>query len=175
MGDGTDKKDDWMKEIIDFLQESILPEDKTKARKIRLKAARYAIIENVLYIKSFYGPLLRCLMRDKAAELLNTIHSGVCGNHLGGRSLSHKAITTRYFWSYMMQDAVKSVKRCNKCQKHASHDPSALRSLSFGSEPLAICTMGVRHHREASIGEMRMGFFATSFTKDGGSAKLRTI
>ena len=31
MGNGTDKIDDWMKEIIDFLQESILPEDKTKA------------------------------------------------------------------------------------------------------------------------------------------------
>ena len=69
--------------------------------------------------KSFSGPLLRCLMRDEAAEVLNTIHSGVCGNHSGGRSLAHKAITARYCWSYMMQDAIKFVKRCNKCQKHA--------------------------------------------------------
>ena len=40
MGDGTDKKDDWMKEITDFFQESILSKDKIKARKIRLKDAR---------------------------------------------------------------------------------------------------------------------------------------
>ena len=86
-----------MKEIIDFLQESILPKDKIKARKIRLKAARYAIIGNVLYRKSFSGPLLRCLTRDEAAEVLNTIHSGVCRNQSGGRSLAHKAITAGYF------------------------------------------------------------------------------
>ena len=59
IGDGTDEKDDWMKEVTDFLQELILPEDKINARKIRLKAIIYAIIGNMLYRKSFSGPLLR--------------------------------------------------------------------------------------------------------------------
>ena len=39
---------DWMKEIVDFLQQSILLKDKMKARKIRLKAARYTIMREVL-------------------------------------------------------------------------------------------------------------------------------
>ena len=38
---------------------------------------------------------------------------------LGGRSLAHKAITAGYFWPYMKKDAMKFVKRCEKCQKHA--------------------------------------------------------
>ena len=70
-------------------------------------------------MKYFSGPLLRCLTENEAIEVLNTIHSGVCGNHSGGRSLAHKAITARYFWPYMMKDAEKFVKRCAKCQKHA--------------------------------------------------------
>ena len=95
--EGSSEESDWMKEIIDFLQKSILPEDKAKARKTRLKAARYALIRGVLYRKSFSGPLLRCLTKEETVEVLNAIHSGVCGNHSGGRSLAHKAITAGYF------------------------------------------------------------------------------
>ncbi|KAL5578611.1 hypothetical protein UlMin_011053 [Ulmus minor] len=117
--EGSSEEGDWMKEIIDFLQKLILPEDKAKARKTRLKAARYALIRGVLYRKSFSGPLLRCLTKEETVEVLNAIHSGVCGNHSGGRSLAHKAITAGYFWPYMMKDAIKFVKKCEKCQKHA--------------------------------------------------------
>ena len=49
--EGFDEEDDWMKEIMDFLQESVLPKDKTKARKIKLKASRYTIMREVLYMK----------------------------------------------------------------------------------------------------------------------------
>ena len=37
----------------------------------------------------------------------------------GGRSLDHKAITVGYFCPYMMQDAMKFIRRCKKYQKHA--------------------------------------------------------
>ena len=42
----------------------------------------------------------------EAVEVLDAIHSGVCGNHSRGRSLAHKAITAGYLWPYMMQDAM---------------------------------------------------------------------
>ena len=95
----------WMKEIVDFLQDSVLSKDKIKAQRIRMKDARFTIVEGVLFRKSFSKPLLRCVSKSEANEVLSTIHSGVCGNHSGGRRLDHKAITARYFWSYMMQDA----------------------------------------------------------------------
>ena len=72
-----------------------------------------------MYRKSLFGPLLRCLTKNEAIEVLNAIHSGVCGNHSGVRSLAHKAITAGYFWPYMMKNAMKFVKRCKKCQKYA--------------------------------------------------------
>ena len=42
--EGSSEESNWMKEIVDFLQESILQEDKEKARKTRLKATRYTLI-----------------------------------------------------------------------------------------------------------------------------------
>ena len=91
-----------MKEIIDFLQESIFPKNKTKAQKIRLKTARYTIVRGIFYKKSFSEPLLIFLTKSEATKVLNVIHYGVCGNHLEGRSLAYKAVTIGYFWSYLM-------------------------------------------------------------------------
>ena len=87
---------------MNFLQDSVLPEDKIKARRIRIKAARFVIVEGVLFRKSFSGPLLRSVLKSEANKVLNAIHSAVYGNHSGGRSLAHKAIIARYFWSCIM-------------------------------------------------------------------------
>ena len=62
--EGSSNGSNWMKEIADFLEESVLLKDRVKARKIRLKAAKYTIVREVLYKKSFSKPLLRCLTKD---------------------------------------------------------------------------------------------------------------
>lgn len=52
----------------------------------------------------------------EARRLLEEIHQGVYNNHLGGHSLAHKALTTGYYWPYMMTDVknyVKSMKIVN--------------------------------------------------------------
>nr|GEY33858.1 reverse transcriptase domain-containing protein [Tanacetum cinerariifolium] len=51
----------WMTPVYKYLTEGILPEEKKKARTIRCKAGRYAVINEVLYKKSFIGPWLRCV------------------------------------------------------------------------------------------------------------------
>ncbi|KAL5573453.1 hypothetical protein UlMin_023050 [Ulmus minor] len=61
-----------------------------------MKAARFAIVEGILFKKSFSRPLLRCVSKSEANEVLSAIHSGLCGNHSGGRSLAHKAITVGF-------------------------------------------------------------------------------
>lgn len=54
---GPEEENEWRKEIMDYLQDSVLPEDKRKAQKLRLKATRYTIVRGTLYQKSFAGPL----------------------------------------------------------------------------------------------------------------------
>ena len=43
----------WMDPIIDYLKNGKEPGDKSQARKLRIKAARYTILEEGLYNKSF--------------------------------------------------------------------------------------------------------------------------
>ncbi|XP_074271144.1 uncharacterized protein LOC141595071 [Silene latifolia] len=54
------------------------------------------------------------------------IHSGDCGNHTGGRSLSNKTLRQGYFWPTMRKDAIDYIKKCEECQRHApvSHQPA---------------------------------------------------
>ena len=47
-----------MKAIIDYLKDFKLFENNNDARKLRLKAARYTVIEGALYMKSFSRTLL---------------------------------------------------------------------------------------------------------------------
>ncbi|GJR67988.1 reverse transcriptase domain-containing protein [Tanacetum coccineum] len=53
----------WMTPICEYLTKEILPEDKKKARAVRRKAARYAMINGALYKKSFLAmaPVLQPL------------------------------------------------------------------------------------------------------------------
>ncbi|XP_074300598.1 uncharacterized protein LOC141631882 [Silene latifolia] len=83
---------DWRKPYQDWLQNDILPADKKEVRSFRMKASRFILINGVLFRKSLAGPYLRCLDREESQAVLHTLHSGECGNHAGGRSLSNKAV-----------------------------------------------------------------------------------
>ena len=53
-------------------------------------------------------------MHLEASKLiLEELHEGICGSHIGGRSLAHKAITQGYWWLNMQRDAHKYVKKCD--------------------------------------------------------------
>ena len=52
------KKESWMDPIIDYQKICKEPEDKNQARRLRIKVARYTLQDEVLYKKSFSGPLL---------------------------------------------------------------------------------------------------------------------
>ena len=116
----------WMDPITMYLMHGELPENKNEVRNLRIRETRYALIGNHLYHKSFTGPYLRCLNPEDARRLLEEIHEGVYGNHSRGRSLTHKALTVGYYWSYMMMEAWKYMKKCDKCQRFAplKHQPA---------------------------------------------------
>ncbi|KAJ4715114.1 Retrovirus-related Pol polyprotein from transposon opus [Melia azedarach] len=91
----------WINPIKEYLEEGRLPEDQEAARKLKYRAARYCLIEGVLYRRSFTMPYLRCLHPDEADYVLREIHEGACGNHSGGRSLAYKALRQGYYWPTM--------------------------------------------------------------------------
>ncbi|XP_057803713.1 uncharacterized protein LOC131019046 [Salvia miltiorrhiza] len=115
----------WMTPIMEYLERDILPDDWNDAHRIKAQAARFCIIRGKLYKRSFTGPYLKCINPAEARYVLSELHEGECGNHSGGRSLAHRALTNGYYWPTMKADATDYAKKCDKCQRFAqiSHLP----------------------------------------------------
>ena len=91
-----------MDPIVLFLKEDILPEEKLEAEKVRRQAPRFWLSEDQkLYKHSFSGLYLLCIHLEASELLLKELHEEICGSHVGGRSLSHRAITQGYWWLNM--------------------------------------------------------------------------
>ncbi|CAL2247787.1 unnamed protein product [Prunus armeniaca] len=57
-------EDTWMSPIYAFLTNGILPTDKSQARKLRYRSARYTVINDVLYKRGYTTPYLKCLIKE---------------------------------------------------------------------------------------------------------------
>ena len=106
-------EESWMDPILAYIRDGILPEDKRQARKLKCRAARYTLLDGVIYRRGFTLLLLRCLDDEEADYVLREIHEGICGNHSGARTLAFKTLRQGYFWPTMHQDAKRMAK--NTC------------------------------------------------------------
>ena len=61
---------------MSYLKDGILPDDKEEARKLRVRAAKFVLMDEVLYKRGFSQPYLRCLNLDKSFYVLRDIHEG---------------------------------------------------------------------------------------------------
>ncbi|CAL9022511.1 unnamed protein product [Prunus brigantina] len=113
-----DEDPSWQDPIVDYLINGNLPTDKSEARKVQQKAARYYMHSNKLIRRSYSGPHLTCIKYPQTLEVLCQIHDGECGNHSGGRSLAQKALNIGYFWPTMRHDSAEYVKKCDRCQRY---------------------------------------------------------
>ncbi|CAL9028106.1 unnamed protein product [Prunus brigantina] len=109
-----------MSPIYAFLTDGTLPTDKSQARKLRYRSVRYTVINDVLYKRGYTTPYLKCLTKEQGDYILREVHSGVCGDHSGSRSLAHKVFRQGYFWPTLHQDANVLVRKCDKCQRFGS-------------------------------------------------------
>ena len=116
----VERRGNWMTLIVSYLKDGRLPEEKDEAKKLRVRSARYILMDEVLYKRGFSQPYLRCLAPNEANYVLREVHEGVCGNHSGARSLVHKVIRAGYYWPNMQADAKAYVKVCDQCQQFSN-------------------------------------------------------
>ncbi|GJW16588.1 reverse transcriptase domain-containing protein [Tanacetum coccineum] len=83
----------WMTPICEYLTKEILPEDKKKARAVRRKAAKYAMINGTLYKKSFLGPWLRIGIEKKFRMSYGPT---VINDSKSSNGESHSSLTLRH-------------------------------------------------------------------------------
>ena len=128
-----------MTPIVSYLKDGRLLEKKDEARKLRVRSARYVLMDEVLYKRGFSQPYLRCLAPDEANYVLREVHEGACGNHSGARSFVHKVVHAGYYWPNMQADAKAYVKVCDQCQRFSNvpRQPSEYLTSMMAPWPFA--------------------------------------
>ncbi|GJZ94649.1 reverse transcriptase domain-containing protein [Tanacetum coccineum] len=114
-----EKEDSWMIPIREYLQFGKLPDDPQKARKPRIKASLYKIIDKTLYRRLYLSPWLRCVGETQVKSIIQEVHQGSCGMHAGLRSVVSKIIRLGYYWPLMHKDAKGLIQRCETYQIHS--------------------------------------------------------
>ena len=103
-----------------------LPRNLKEESKLRVRSARFTVHWGTLYKRGFSTLILKCVGKEDANYILREVHEGICGNHIGARTLARKTLRQGYYWPTMLKDAIELVRKCKACQEHAkiSHLPS---------------------------------------------------
>ena len=57
--------------------------DEAEEKRLSQRARGYVISQGELYKSGVVTPWLKCIPVSQGVELLNEIHSGICGSHIG--------------------------------------------------------------------------------------------
>ena len=92
-----------------------------------------------MYKHSFSGSYLLYIHPEALELLLEELHEGIYGSHIGDRSLSHRAITQAYWWPNMQKKAQEYVKKCDQYQRFAPniHRPGGVLNPLSSPWPFA--------------------------------------
>ncbi|XP_016199385.1 uncharacterized protein LOC107640375 [Arachis ipaensis] len=111
---------DWRIPFLNYINTGTIPNNEPNLPLFRRRASFYTVLGNTLYRRGHSQPLLKCISKEEAEEVMAETHEGVCGNHIGGRALAAKILRTGYYWPTIKQDCITKVKACDNCQKHAT-------------------------------------------------------
>ena len=167
-----------MTPITKFLEEGTLPTVLVEARKLKVRAARFVLIQGILYKRGFSLPHLRCLDKPEAEYVMREVHEGICGNHSGARSLVHKLVRAGYYWSTMQKDAISYTHACDKCQRFENLIHSPLEALMLMTAPWPFTQWGLDIMEPLPIGRRQLKFLVVGidyFTKWVEAEPLATI
>jgi len=107
----------WYSDIIYVLQNLPSPPGmaRNKARTLKLKAAKFCILNSALYWKDPGGVLLNCLVEEEAKQVIEDFHKGDCAGHLFWKTTANKILRAGYYWPTLFADVFKAVKSCHNC------------------------------------------------------------
>ena len=89
--------EDWRASIMAYLRAHYEPSDEAEEKRLSQRAKGYVILQGELYKSGVVTPWLTCIPVAQGVKLLNEIHSGICGSHIGVRPLAAKAYRQGFF------------------------------------------------------------------------------
>ncbi|XP_070019844.1 uncharacterized protein [Nicotiana sylvestris] len=84
----------WFYDIKEYLKMGIYSEQATRDQKraLRRLSNGFFLSRGVLYRRTPYLGLLRCIDADQATTIMAEVHAGVCGPHMSGYVLAKKIL-----------------------------------------------------------------------------------
>ena len=134
-----------MDPIWDYINDGTLPDDPKEASKIRVRSSRFTNHKGSLYKRGFFTPFLKCIAGEDTEYVLREVHEGICGNHIGARTLAGKVLRQGYYWPTILKDATDLVKRCRICQEQTQNITPPIRAPNIDHQPLALPAVGPGH------------------------------
>jgi hypothetical protein len=123
-----------MSQIRSYLENRPLADDNAEIERIARKFRMYHLIDGVLYRQGANGMMMRCISKGEGIQLLQDIHSGVCGAHSSWRSIVGKAFRHGFYWPTAKDDAMKIAAKCRDCQffqKQTTKHVNSLRPIDI--------------------------------------------
>ena len=110
------RKDRHLKEMIDFLQVGVLPDDSSRAKKLTAQEPLFALVDGILfYIDARHGNRKRVAVPSHLREqLLVQSHREVYSGHFSGNRL-YNTLVRHWWWPGMYADAMALCKKCPEC------------------------------------------------------------
>ena len=168
----------WMDTIWDYINDGTLPDDPKEAAKIRARASRFTNHKGRLYKRGFFTPFLKCIAGEDTEYVLREVHEGICGNHIGARTLAGKVLRQGYYWPTILKDATDLVKKCRICQEHAKISRLPSEPLTSITSPWPFQQWGMDILGPLPIGKGQCKFIIVAvdyFTKWAEAEPLATI
>ena len=114
----VEEGDTWMTHYRRYLADGILPLESAEAKKIKRNSAKYTLVDGELFRHGFTHLILVCMSEDRCTQTMAELHEGICGSHVGGRSLVSKFVRAGCYWPTMREDCTRHAQRCKQCQQH---------------------------------------------------------
>ena len=76
-----DFESNWTMPLVSYLKNDILLDGREAVKKLKVQAARFILMKDILYKRGFSRPYLRCLGPEEANYVMREVHKGICRNH----------------------------------------------------------------------------------------------
>jgi hypothetical protein len=129
-----------MSPIKAYLYNQPISDDNAKIECIACKSKMYHLIAGVLYSQDANGMMMRCISKEEGRQLLQNIHSGVCGAHSSWHSIVEKTFRHGFYWPTAKVDTMKILTKYKDCQffqKQTTKYVNALQPIDL-SWPFAV-------------------------------------
>ena len=108
----------WYSDIVYVLEnlQSLAGLNMKRDISIKLKYAKFCILNKYLYWKYPCGVLLNFLLENEAKQTMKKFHKGDCGGNHSWKVTANKILRDGFYWPSILSDSYKESTTCHQCQ-----------------------------------------------------------